>query len=191
MTRRSSHSTVKCNTRAVDRRTASLGFLLIWYIISEALLWRIARAVKREFRVLFFRTNQKSACKPASMIVGETHSLLHVCVSAYEQRIEAVLFNYRGLYRYRSRRKQNVNSLVPVPRGSQGKRSLQWCATLTPRNTKTMGRMTCHCFQWPIRRDLRISCYTTALKYRAFFGREHYRICTCKQEISSGTGTCF
>ena len=24
-----------------------------------------------------------------------------------------------------------------------------------------MGRMTCHCFQWPIRRDLRISCYTT------------------------------
>ena len=27
------------------------------------------------------------------------------------------------------------------------KRSHQWCATLTPNNTKTMGRMTCHCFQ--------------------------------------------
>ena len=36
-----------------------------------------------------------------------------------------------------------------------------WCAALTPNNTKTMGRMTCYCFQWPIRRDLRISCYTT------------------------------
>ena len=29
-----------------------------------------------------------------------------------------------------------------------------------------MGRMTCHCFQWPIRRDLRISCYTTEKKNR-------------------------
>ena len=44
------------------------------------------------------------------------------------------------------------------------KRSHQWCATLTPNNTKTMGRMTCHCFQWPIRRDLRISCYTTGAR---------------------------
>ena len=78
MTRRSSLSTVKCNTRAVNKRTVSFVFLLIWYIISEALLWRIARAVKREFHVLFFRTNQKSSCKPASMIVGDTHSLLYV-----------------------------------------------------------------------------------------------------------------
>ena len=45
---------------------------------SQELLRRIARAVKREFRVLFFRRNQKSACKPASMIVGDTHSLLYV-----------------------------------------------------------------------------------------------------------------
>ena len=36
-----------------------------------------------------------------------------VCVSAYEQLIEAVLFNYCGLYRYWSRGKQRVNSLVP------------------------------------------------------------------------------
>ena len=40
-------------------------------------------------------------------------------VSAYEQLIEAVLFNYRGLHRYRSRRRQRVNGLVPVPRDFQ------------------------------------------------------------------------
>ena len=78
MTRRSSLSTVKCDTRAVNRRTVSLVFLLIRYILSEALLSRIARAVRLEFRVILFRTNQKSACKPASMIVGDTHSLLYV-----------------------------------------------------------------------------------------------------------------
>ena len=58
--------------------------------------------------------------------------------------------------------------------------SHQWFETLTPNNTKRMGRMTCHCFQRAIRRDLRISCYTTDLflhvvkaiasqKTRAFF----------------------
>ena len=52
------------------------------------------------------------------MIVGDTHGDT-VCVSAYEQLVEAVLFNYCGLYRYRSRRKQRVNGLVPIPRGSQ------------------------------------------------------------------------
>ena len=41
------------------------------------------------------------------------------------------------------------------------KRSHQWCVSLTPNNTKTMGRMTCHCFQRPIRRDLTSSSYTT------------------------------
>ena len=44
------------------------------------------------------------------------------------------------------------------------KRGHQWYISLTPNNTKTMGRMTCHCFQWPIRRDLTSSSYTTALK---------------------------
>ena len=39
------------------------------------------------------------------------------------------------------------------------KRSHQWC--VTPNNAKTMGRMTCHCFQRPIRRDLTSSSYTT------------------------------
>ena len=41
------------------------------------------------------------------------------------------------------------------------KRRHHWCISLTPNNTKTMGRMTCHCFQWPIRRDLTSSSYTT------------------------------
>ena len=41
------------------------------------------------------------------------------------------------------------------------KRGHQWCVSLTPNNTKTMGRMTCHCFQRPIRRDLTSSSYIT------------------------------
>ena len=39
----------------------------------------------------------------------------------------------------------------------------QWCVSLTPNNTKTIERMTCHCFLRPIRRDLTKSSYTTAL----------------------------
>ena len=35
------------------------------------------------------------------------------------------------------------------------KRSHQWCVSLTPNNTKTVVRMTRHCFLRPIRRDLR------------------------------------
>ena len=41
------------------------------------------------------------------------------------------------------------------------KRSHQWCVSLTPSNTKTLGRMTCHCFLRPISRDLSSSSYTT------------------------------
>ena len=39
------------------------------------------------------------------------------------------------------------------------KRSHQWCLTLTPNNTETIERMTCHCFLRPIRRDLTSSSY--------------------------------
>ena len=39
----------------------------------------------------------------------------------------------------------------------------QWCVSLTPNNTKTIERMTCHCFLRPIRRDLTNSSYITAL----------------------------
>ena len=39
----------------------------------------------------------------------------------------------------------------------------QWCVSLTPNNTKTIERMTCHCFLGPIRRDFTNSSYTTAL----------------------------
>ena len=41
------------------------------------------------------------------------------------------------------------------------KRSHQWCLILTPNNTETIERMTCHCFLRPIRRDLMSSSYTT------------------------------
>ena len=39
----------------------------------------------------------------------------------------------------------------------------QWCVSLTPNNTKTIKRITCHCFLRPIRKDLTNSSYTTAL----------------------------
>ena len=42
---------------------------------------------------------------------------------------------------------------------SAWKRSHQCCVPQTPNNTKTIGRMTCHCFLRPIRRDLPSSCY--------------------------------
>ena len=41
------------------------------------------------------------------------------------------------------------------------KRSHQFYVPLTPNNTKTIERMTCHCFLRPIRRDLTSSSYTT------------------------------
>ena len=46
-----------------------------------------------------------------------------------------------------------------------GKRSHQWRVSLTPNNTKTIGRMTCHFFLRPIRRDLPSSSYTTRVGY--------------------------
>ena len=41
------------------------------------------------------------------------------------------------------------------------RKSHRWCLTLTPNNTKTIERMTCHCFLLPIRRDLTRSFYAT------------------------------
>ena len=38
------------------------------------------------------------------------------------------------------------------------KRSHQWRVSLTPNNTKTIGRMTCHCFLRPIRVILGLGC---------------------------------
>ena len=43
-------------------------------------------------------------------------------------------------------------------------RSHQWCLTLTPNNTKTIKRMTCHCFLRPVRGGLLSSSYTTLPK---------------------------
>ena len=42
----------------------------------------------------------------------------------------------------------------------------EWCLTLTPNNTKTIERMTYHCFLRPIRRDLTSSSCTTEWKKR-------------------------
>ena len=59
------------------------------------------------------------------------------------------------------------------------KSSHQWCVSLTPNNTKTMGRMTCHCFQRPIRRDLTSSSYTTG---KTMVQWAHY---TCLRRLES------
>ena len=49
------------------------------------------------------------------------------------------------------------------------KRSHEWCVSMTLNNTKTIGRMTCHCFLLPIRRDLTSSFYTTRTANKSFF----------------------
>ena len=47
------------------------------------------------------------------------------------------------------------------------KRSHWWWVSLAPNNTKTIGRITCHCFLQPIRRDLTSSSYTTLHRVRS------------------------
>ena len=47
------------------------------------------------------------------------------------------------------------------------KRSHRWWVSLAPNNTKTIGRITCHCFLQPIRRDLTSSSYTTLHRVRS------------------------
>ena len=56
---------------------------------------------------------------------------------------------------------QSSGALTGGHVGTARKRRYQWCVSLTPNNTKTIGRMTCHCFLRPIRRDLMSRSYTT------------------------------
>ena len=57
---------------------------------------------------------------------------------------------------------------VPAAR----KRSHQWCISLTPNNTKTSGRMTCHCvLQHAIGRELPSSSYTTFWQFYIYIGQ--------------------
>ena len=56
-------------------------------------------------------------------------------------------------------------------------RSHQWCVSLTPNNTKAIERMTCHCFLWPISRDLTSSSYRFSYTTQMF-----YIIATKKQK---------
>jgi len=53
---------------------------------------------------------------------------------------------------------------IPISQGghvaADRKRCHQWCLTLTPNNTETIERMTCHCFLRPIRRDLKSTSLT-------------------------------
>ena len=49
-------------------------------------------------------------------------------------------------------------------------RSHQWCVSLTPKNTKTSGRMTCHCFLQHARkgRELPSSSYTACWLFNIY-----------------------
>ena len=60
-------------------------------------------------------------------------------------------------------------ALAPVLGGhlaAARKRSHQWCLTLTPNNTETVERMTCHCFLRPSRRHLTSSSYACGFRSR-------------------------
>ena len=60
----------------------------------------------------------------------------------------------------RSARSTKSPSVILVHVSAAHRRSHQWCASLTPNNTKTIRRMTCHCLLRPVRRDLPRSSYT-------------------------------
>ena len=47
------------------------------------------------------------------------------------------------------------------------KRSHRWWVSRAPNNTKTIGRMTCHCFLQPIRTDHTSSSHTTLYRVRS------------------------
>ena len=67
-----------------------------------------------------------------------TTRLTDPCLSRSRSRVRALTWPAYGLRR----------SHVAAAR----KRSHQWWVSLAPSNTKTIGRMTCHCFLRPIRR---------------------------------------
>ena len=74
------------------------------------------------------------------------------------------------------------------------KRSHQWCVSLTPNNTKTIGRMTCHCFLLPIRRDLTSSSLIWATQDSHFmWSSEPHRmaiLCDHLSHARKGLATC-
>ena len=57
------------------------------------------------------------------------------------------------------------------------KRDHQWCVSLTPNNTRTIGRMICHCFLRPIRGDVSRSPYTTGVLHYSQFGTLDDSLC--------------
>ena len=79
----------------------------------------------------------------------------------------AVIIHYLiPLYMALRRLTRNIGGHVAAAR----KRSHQWCLTLTPDSTETIGRMTCHCFLVPVGRDLTSSSYTADMKWlQAYF----------------------
>ena len=61
-----------------------------------------------------------------------------------------------------------------------------WCVSMTPNNTETIERMTCHCFQLPIRRDLTNSSYSTRVPQNVTDSTLCKRVSRYDCTISSG-----
>ena len=108
----------------------------------------------------------------SASILGPVQTPLHSCAEPnwwvkYGKRAASESIWY-GSFSLVRQKPQAAESVVLFDTGAAGdsvaaarKRGHQWYLTLTPNNTKTIERMTCHCFLRPIRRDLTSSSYTT------------------------------
>ena len=115
----------------------------------------------------------------SASILGPVRTPLHSCAEPkwwikYGKRAASESIWY-GSFSLVRQKPQAAESVALFDTGAAGdsvaaarKRGHQWCLTLTPHNTKTIERMTCHRFQRPIRRDLMSSCYTILIIWRAF-----------------------
>ena len=108
----------------------------------------------------------------SASILGPVRTPLHSCAEPkwwikYGKRAasESVWYGSFSLVRQKPQAAESVALFDTGAAGDSvaaaGKRSHQWCLTLTPNDTKTIERMTCRCFLRPIRRELTSSSYTT------------------------------
>ena len=85
----------------------------------------------------------------------------YLCEPQYEKE-EGGLRSFQ-IFPYESARLSGSPGLFQGHVAAARKRSHQWYLTLTPNNTETIERMTCHCFLRPVRRDLTSISYTTVI----------------------------
>ena len=99
----------------------------------------------------------------------------HICSQSQELSLISSIFvnlntrRRRGglrsfqIFPYESARPSGSPGLFQGHVAAARKRSHQWYLTLTPNNTETIERMTCHCFLRSVRRELTSSSYTTVI----------------------------